>query len=187
MGIAQRLAAALAEDGSSGATFLAEAVSYGVDELGFAPDAWVHELVRGVLGAGYPAPTRMLVHLEQVLERYIVTVTGSAPGPAGRFQVFGTEGGAAAMAYVFKTLRENHLVGPDDAIAIATPVFTPYLQIPILEEFGFRVVGLRSAHNAPYRFDDQFLAQLLDPSIKVFFLINPGNPDSRSIRPEKLA
>jgi len=185
-GIARRLADELAADGSGGATFLAEAVAYGSDELGFTADDWVDELVRGVLGAGYPSPTRMLTHLEQVLERYIVTVTDSPPGPPGRFQVFGTEGGAAAMAYVFKTLQENHLVGPGDAIAIATPVFTPYLQIPILEDFGFRVVELRSAHNSPYRFDDQFLAQLLDPSIKVFFLINPGNPDSRSISPEKL-
>jgi aspartate 4-decarboxylase len=56
----------------------------------------------------------------------------------------------------------------------------------VLESFGFRVVELRAAHNAPYRFDDAFLEQLLDPTIKVFFVVNPGNPDSRAIRPEKL-
>ena len=67
-----------------------------------SPTRGSHELVRAVLGAGYPTPTRMLPHLEQVLERYLVDVTGSDPGPPGRFHVFGTEGGAAAMAYVFR-------------------------------------------------------------------------------------
>ena len=185
-GIARRITDALAGDEGLGSRFLAAAIDFGVTELGFEPDAWVHELVRAILGAGYPTPTRMLHHLEQVMERYLVDVTGSEPGPPGRFHVFGTEGGAAAMAYVFKTLQANHIVKPGDAIAITTPIFTPYLQIPVLESFGFRVVALRAAHSAPYRFDDAFLEQLLDPTIKVFFVVNPGNPDSRAIRPEKL-
>jgi aspartate 4-decarboxylase len=185
-GIARRITDANAGEDDIGSRFLAAAIDFGIEELGFEPDAWVHELVRGILGAGYPMPTRMLHHLEVVMERYLVDVTGSDPGPPGRFHVFATEGGAAAMAYVFKTLQANHIVKPGDAIAITTPIFTPYLQIPALESFGFRVVELRAAHNAPYRFDDAFLEQLLDPTIKVFFVVNPGNPDSRAIRPEKL-
>ncbi len=185
-GIAGRLAASLAGDTSMGAQFLSTAVAYGIDELGFEADPWVGELTRAVLGAGYPSPTRMLAHLERVMERYITTVAGSPPAPAGRILVFGTEGGAAAMAYVFRTLQENHIVAPGDKLAITTPIFTPYLQIPVLEDFGFEVAELRSAHNAPHRFGDGFLEQLLDPAIKVFFVVNPGNPDSRAIRPEKL-
>ena len=139
----------------------------------------------GILGAGYPTPTRMLHHLEQVMERYLVDVTGSDPGPPGRFHVFGTEGGAAAMAYVFKTLQANHIVKPGDAIAITTPIFTPYLQIPVLESFGFRVVGLRRPQRAvPLR--RRLPRSAARPDIKVFFVVNPGNPDSRAIRPEKL-
>ncbi|TQM61965.1 bifunctional aspartate transaminase/aspartate 4-decarboxylase [Humibacillus xanthopallidus] len=185
-GLHDRLLQCLAADGSEGAGFLADAVAYAVSELGVEPDAFVHELVRGVLGAGYPAPTRMLTQLERILERYLVTMTGAGEGQPGAYQVFATEGGAAAMAYVFRSLRENHVIGPDDAVAIATPVFTPYLQIPVLAQFGVRVVEVPSAHNAPHRFDDGFLDRLLDPSIKVFFVINPGNPDTRAIRPEKL-
>jgi aspartate 4-decarboxylase len=185
-GIAARLDATLLADGGAGAAFLRDAIRFGVDELGFDPDAWVHELVRAVLGAGYPSPTRMLTHLELVLERYLVTYTSSEPAPAGTYRIFATEGAAAAMAYVFRSLQENHIVAPGDAVALATPVFTPYLQIPILEDFGFRVVELASAHNAPYRFEDGFLEQLLDPTIKVFFVINPGNPDSRAITPERM-
>ncbi|HEY6532940.1 MAG TPA: hypothetical protein VIY72_11580, partial [Acidimicrobiales bacterium] len=155
-GLADRLHQTLAGPiaaGSKGSAFLAEAVAYGVDELGFDPDAWVSELVNGALGAGYPTPTRMLTHLEQVVERYMVTVLGAHERTPGTHQLFATEGGAAAMAYVFNTLRENHIVGPGDAIAMATPIFTPYLQIPVLEEFGFRVVEIPASHNVDHRFE----------------------------------
>jgi aspartate 4-decarboxylase len=185
-GIAGRLATRLADDPGPGARFLEEAVRFGTDELGFDPDPWVHELVGAILGAGYPSPTRMLVHLERVLERYLVVACGLDIDAPGRFRVFGTEGGAAAMAYVFRTLRENHLIGPGDAIAMATPVFTPYLQIPVLEEFGLRVVELPAPHDGADRFTDEFLERLLEPSIKVFFVINPGNPDTRAFPLERL-
>lgn len=185
-GIADRLERHLADDDTQGARFLVDAIAFGVEQLGFDADRWVGELVDATLGAGYPTPTRMLHHLEQVVERYLVAVTGAPPGPAGTYHVFGTEGGAAAMAYVFRTLQENHLVAPGDAIAIATPIFTPYLQIPVLEDFGFRVVELPSAHNTSYRFGDEVLERLLDPAVKAFIVVNPGNPDSRAIRPEKL-
>ncbi|MER7070561.1 bifunctional aspartate transaminase/aspartate 4-decarboxylase [Terrabacter sp. NPDC000476] len=185
-GLHDRLLHSLRADGSEGAVFLSHALAYAVDDLGLPGDAFVHELVRAVLGAGYPAPTRMLTLLERVLERYLVAMAGAPDGPPGTYQVFATEGGAAAMAYVFRSLRENHLIGPGRAVAVATPVFTPYLQIPVLEDFGVRVVEVQAAHNTPYRFDDGFLEQLTDPAIAVFFVVNPGNPDTRAIRPEKL-
>jgi aspartate 4-decarboxylase len=185
-GLADRVRGQLADDPSAGSRFLAEAICFGIDQLGFDPDAWVHELVRAVLGAGYPSPTHMLHHLELVMERYLIAVTGADPAPPGTYRIFGTEGGAAAMAYVFRSLRENRVVRPGDKLAIATPIFTPYLQIPVLEDFGFDVVELRAAHNVPYRFDEDVLDQLLDPTIKVFMVVNPGNPDSRAIRPERL-
>ena len=167
----------LAGDGTSARAFLAEAIDFGVERARVrARRVGRTSWCAAILGAGYPTPTRMLHHLEQVMERYLVDVTGSDPGPPGRFHVFGTEGGAAAMAYVFRTLQANHIVKPGDAIAITTPIFTPYLQIPVLESFGFRVVELRAAHNAPYRFDDAFLEQLLDPTIKVVLRRQPRQP-----------
>ncbi len=186
-GIAERLATALADDPAPGARFLLAAVSFARDELGFAADPWVAELVRGVLGAGYPSPNRMLRHVERVLEAYLVDMTGAAAGPPGRYRVFGTEGGAAAMAYVFRTLQENRLLRRGDRIAIATPTFTPYLQIPTLEDFGFDVVELHAAHDVGYRFDEHVLDGLRDPTVKAFFVVNPGNPDSRAISPARLA
>ncbi|WP_407342739.1 bifunctional aspartate transaminase/aspartate 4-decarboxylase [Pengzhenrongella phosphoraccumulans] len=185
-GIAARLTEYLRAEESPGASFLAGALDHGVVTFGFEPDAWVHELVRATLGDGYPSPNRILAHIERVLERYLVEVTGAEDAPPGTYQVFGTEGGAAAMAYVFRSLRENGVIRPGDKVAIATPVFTPYLQVPVLEGFGLDVVAIHAAHNVSARFTDGVLDGLLDPAIKVFFLVNPGNPDTRAVRPERL-
>jgi len=184
----ERLLANLAEDtrDDMGTAFLRQAVDFAVAELGFEPDAWVHELVRSVLGFGYPSPNRFQAHLEKVAERYILGFTGTPMDDDHRFDVFATEGGAAAMTYIFTTLQVNELVGPGDAVAVATPTYTPYLQIPVLERIGFDVVEIKAVAHQPHRFDAGALDVLRDPRIKVFFLINPGNPDSRAVRPERL-
>ena len=185
-GIADRLLEA-ADDGSAGGTLLAEAIAYCQQEFDHRPDALVHELVHGVLGAGYPSPPRVLRHVERILQRYLLTVIGSPFAPAGTYKVFATEGGAAAMSYLFRTLRENELVAPGDKIAIATPIFTPYLQIPVLEDFGLDVVELASDPHHPDRFGEDPFEQLRDPAIKAFFIVNPGNPDSRALPAARLA
>ena len=80
------------------------------------------------------------------------------------------------MAYVFTTLQENHIVAPGDKIAIATPIFTPYLQIPVLEDFGFEVVELRSAHNTSFRFDDGVPRPVARPGHQGVLRRQPGQP-----------
>lgn len=172
--------------GEAGAAFLRSAVEFAAAELDFDPDAWVHELVRSVLGFGYPSPNRMQPHLEQVAERYVLGFTGSPVDEDHRFDIFATEGGAAAMTYIFTTLVVNEIVGPGDAVAVATPTYTPYLQIPVLRRIGFDVIEVKAAAHQPYRFGEGVLDVLRNPRIKVFFLINPGNPDSRAVRPERL-
>ncbi len=117
-GIDARLRAALAAEPSDAGDFLLRAVDFAVAELGYGGDAWVHELVKAVLGAGYPSPNRMLEQLENVVEHYyLVTMAGIEPGEQDRFELFATEGGAAAMSYVFASLKANELVGPGDAVA----------------------------------------------------------------------
>ena len=49
----------------------ASAIDYGVDELGFDADAFVHELVDAIIGDNYPVPDRMLVHCETIVARYL--------------------------------------------------------------------------------------------------------------------
>ena len=51
---------ARARRGTPGIAFLAAAVSYAHDALGISDNAFMHELVQGVLGCNYPEPVRML-------------------------------------------------------------------------------------------------------------------------------
>src|SRR3954465_1052613 len=61
-GIAGRLTAWLAKQaGMPGVSFLSEMVAFAVETFGFAPDAFVHELVDSIIGDNYPVPDRMLV------------------------------------------------------------------------------------------------------------------------------
>lgn len=184
-GIATRLRDATA-GGTPGDELLTEAIEYCAREFNHDPDALVLELTRGVLGAGYPSPPRLLPHIERIMQRYLLTVIGSPFAPAGSYKIFGTEGGAAGMAYLFRTLRENALVAPGDKLAIATPIFTPYLQIPVLEGFGFKVVELAADRHSADRFSEITFDQLRDPAVKAFIIVNPGNPDSRALPAARL-
>ena len=184
VGVAKRLIDSVS--GQQGGALLTEAIEYCGREFDYDPDALVHELLRGVLGVGYPAPPRMMPHVERIMQRYLLTAIGSPFAPTGSYHIFGTEGGAAGMAYLFRSLRENSLLGPGDKIAMATPVFTPYLQIPVLAGFGFDVVEL-AAEGGAHRFGEEIFEGLRDPAVKAFFIINPGNPDSRALPPARLA
>ena len=53
----------------------------------------------------------------------------------GEFDVFAVEGGTAAMTYIFNTMRENHLIKAGDTIALGMPIFTPYIEIPRLNDY----------------------------------------------------
>jgi aspartate 4-decarboxylase len=196
-GVADRLHAHLAHKsvaGQPGAALLGTVVDHGVDSLGFDADAWVGELVLGILGDRYPQPHRMLDHVERLVHEYLVVTHGIArsatdagSGHAGRFRLFATEGAAAAMSYCFQSLRRNGLLGPGDKVAVATPVFSPYLQIPHMAEFGFEIVHVQADEGAGWRYPMAEMAKLLDPGVKAFFVVNPGNPGTRSLDADELA
>lgn len=182
-GISGRLQAFLDHHGAApGAVLLRRAVDYGLHELGFDADAFVHELTDAALGDTYPEPDRMLVHAERVVERYLAKVMCDDQPPPGRFDLFAVEGGTAAMCYVFASLLENHLLHRGDAIALGTPIFTPYLELPKLDDFGFETVEVCQDERADGRRLWQYSAaeieKLADPRIKAFILVNPSNPAS---------
>jgi aspartate 4-decarboxylase len=187
-GMDERLAAYLDEHRDHpGAETLGAVVDLGVEKLGFERNAWVGELAVGMLGDRYPWPHRMLAHVEQLLHLYLtVTHLGPTP-PEGRFRLFGTEGGAGAMSYVFQSLQRNGLLVPGDSIAIGTPIFSPYLQIPMLAEFGFDMVYIRADEKRDWRYPANELGKLRDPKVKAFFIVNPGNPGTRAMGAEELA
>ena len=101
--------------------------------------------------------------------------------PVGRFDLFATEGGTAAMGYIFTTLKENKLLHPGDNIALGTPIFTPYLEIPHLNDYELMEVEVMRDENDDWQCAQGELEKLADPNVKAFFLVNPSNPPSVSI------
>ena len=72
------------------------------------------------------------------------------------------------MCYVFKSLIENRLLRRGDTIALGTPIFTPYLEMPHLERL--RVQDRRdrperdgSDGRHTWQYPDEEIAKLADP------------------------
>ena len=148
-----------------------------MSELGFDADAFVHELTDAVIGDNYPEPDRILVHAEQVVQRYLAKTMCDGRPPAGRLDLFAVEGGTAAMCYVFDTLRENRLLRHGDTIALGTPIFTPYLELPRLEAYGFSTVEIVQSEMADghhtWQYSDAEIDKLADPAHQG---VLPGQP-----------
>lgn len=174
-----------------GMDFLENAVEYGIRTQGFEPDAWVHELVDGIIGDNYPVPDRMLRHMEESVNDYI-NLEVYRDKDIGKLDLFPTEGATAAMCYIFDTLIANSLLRPGDKIAILVPIFTPYLEIPQLPRYHLDTVEIHAstldevgAHT--WQYPQSELEKLKDPDIKALFVVNPSNPPSVSIDVDSLS
>jgi aspartate 4-decarboxylase len=167
-------------------------VRYATETLAFDADAFVYELVDGIIGDQYPSPDRMLVHAEKIVHEYLLAEMSAGRRPAVKFDLFAVEGGTAAMCYIFDSLVANHLVKRGDKVALATPTFTPYIEIPQLEQFGLRIVEIQASEVADengrhtWQYPDSEIDKLADPDIKVAFFVNPSNPPSTAIRQETM-
>ena len=107
--------------------------------------------------------------------------------PKDGLDLFAVEGGTAAMAYIFNSLKENKIIAKGDRIAIGTPIFTPYLEIPKLNDYQLEEVLIEADSNQGWQYPESELRKLEDPSIKAFFLVNPSNPPSVKMSDEGLA
>ena len=184
-GIAGRLAAWLGTHSDMpGASFLSAMVPFAVKTFGFEPDAFVHELVDSIIGDNYPVPDRMLVHNERIAHEYLMWAMCGDPRPSGKFDLYAVEGGTAAMCYIFKSLKANRLLRPGDTIALGTPIFTPYIEMPHLEDYALNVVKIEAPQENRFQFTDTELQKLEDPKIKAFFVVNPGNPTGVALSKE---
>lgn len=167
-----------------GTAFLKASVAYVRDCLGLSAADFLHEMACGILACNYPVPDRMLKLSEHICNAYLMQeMTGNVP-VTGRIETFATEGGTAAMTYIFNTLKANRLVRPGDKVAIARPIFTPYLEIPELEDYGLEPVYLDASAESKWQIPSSELDKLLDPAVKAFFLVNPSNPPSVQISAE---
>ena len=184
-GIAKRLEAWLTKQAAMpGAFFLTAMVLFAVNKFGFEPDAFVHELVDSIIGDNYPVPDRMLLHNERIVHEYLMWAMCGNPRPSGKFDLYAVEGGTAAMCYIFKSLKLNRLLRPGDTIALGTPIFTPYIEMPHLEDYALNVVNIAAPQENRFQFTDAELKKLEDPKIKAFFVVNPGNPSGMALSKE---
>lgn len=170
-----------------GADLLAGTFDFGLRDLGFDPDAYAHELADAIIGDNYPVPDRMLVHAERIVHEFLVKEMCDGHAPKGKFDIFAVEGGTAAMCYIFSTLKANAILNKGDTIAIGTPIFTPYIEFPHIEEFSLKVVNIEQSSTAPdgrhtWQYPEEEIRKLENPKIKAFFVVNPSNPPSYAIR-----
>jgi aspartate 4-decarboxylase len=187
VGIAGRLEAWLKKHADMpGAEFLGALVPWATKKFGFDADKFVHELVDSIIGDNYPVPDRMLLHNEQIVHEYLQWAMCGQPRPKGRFHLYAVEGGTAAMCYIFKSMKTNRLLNAGDTIALGTPIFTPYLEMPHLEDYDLKVVNVQAKQENRWQFDDVELKKLLDPAVKAFFLVNPGNPSAVALSKETI-
>ncbi|MBS0319388.1 MAG: bifunctional aspartate transaminase/aspartate 4-decarboxylase [Proteobacteria bacterium] len=159
-----------------GASFLKALVPWAVKKFGFNADAFVHELVDSIIGDHYPVPDRMLVHNERIVHEYLQWAMCGEPRPKGTFKLYAVEGGTAAMCYIFKSLKSNRILNPGDTIALGTPIFTPYIEMAHLEDYGLKFVEVAAKQEVKFQYPQEELDKLLDPKVKAFFVVNPGNP-----------
>ena len=172
---------------AAGADLLMESINYGTINLGFEADAWVHELVDGIIGDNYPVPDRMLVQLEQIVHAYLIQEMCNNDSPPGKYDLFAVEGGTAAMCYIFDSLIANKLLSIGDKIALMVPTFTPYLEIPHLARYNFEIVRINALEmdergDHTWQYTKPEIDKLADPSIKSLYIVNPSNPPSVAIK-----
>ncbi|MFH8841117.1 bifunctional aspartate transaminase/aspartate 4-decarboxylase [Streptomyces sp. NPDC017868] len=166
-----------------GIELLRNCVEYAVERFGFDKDAFVHELTDSTIGDNYPVPDRILAHTEQIVRGYVHDEMFDKRPPAGNLSLFATEGGTAAMCYVFDSLTKNGILKKGDRIALMVPVFTPYIEIPELDTYEFDVVTVNASSFAEtgvreWRYPTEEVAKLADPSVRLVCVVNPSNPPS---------
>lgn len=175
-----------------GIRFLSDAFDYLINNRNADPDGLAHEWAEGVIGDQYPVPDRILKYTEEFVQDYLHQEMNANHEPLdAKFDLFATEGGTAAMCYIFDSLQQNYLLNKGDKIALFVPIFTPYIEIPELYRFDFDILEIHADtldkegyHTWQYRAED--IDKLKDKSVKAAFIVNPSNPPSYAMNQETL-
>ena len=185
-GIAVRLREFItAHNGCKGAELINGAFTYLVAK-GAEPDDLALEWAEAVIGDQYPTPDRILRHTEVLVQDYLAQEMGGKGCDEMKFDLFACEGGTAGMCYAFDSLQQNYLLRKGDKIALMTPIFTPYIEIPHLARFNFDVVEI-SANRVDqngyhtWQYTDDEIDKLRDKNVKLLCLVNPSNPPSYTL------
>lgn len=155
----------------------------------------LHDLLLSTIGCFYPVPPQLQPHLNFISQDFmydLVMGTNTGGNEEGHklkptdFEFFATEGAAAGILYVFNTLKENYLLKPGDTIAIITPIFSPYLEMPRLADYDLNIVELKGNPEKNYSLDDDEINKLRDKKVKGLFMVNPSNPGAYSLPKENI-
>ncbi|MSL46722.1 bifunctional aspartate transaminase/aspartate 4-decarboxylase [Escherichia coli] len=168
---------------SPGATLLKGTYEYLVTEKGVDENELVYEWAEGVIGDQYPVPDRILKYTEMLVRDYLDQELCDNQPPEGIFDLFATEGGTAAMCYIFDSLQQNFLLNKGDKIILFAPVFSPYIEIPEQARYLFNVIEIKALKMTKdgyhtWQYQEKDLDVLKDPSMKAAFITNPNNPPS---------
>lgn len=175
-----------------GAKLLEQTYNYMLMQHAVDPDSLVHEWAESVIGDQYPVPDRILQFTEMLVCDYLNQEMCDNRPPRGAFDLFATEGGTAAMCYIFDSLQENFLLNKGDGIVLMVPAFTPYIEIPQLSRYRFKVTELHANRMNKdglhlWQYSDEDIDRLKNPAIKALFVTNPSNPPSYTLSPETMA
>ena len=156
---------------------LKNSIDYAINKYKFDKDEFVYEMVDAALGDYYPMPSRIFPCMEKIVIDYLAKVlTTDNKLPKGHYDLFATEGATAAMIYIFNSLKVNHIVEPGDSIGILTPIFSPYLEIPVLHDFQLMEILVEGKEELKWQIPDSEIEKLKNPKIKAIYLVNPANP-----------
>lgn len=186
-GIAKRFEMFLEKHKSeNGANLLKQTYEYFLKKKNAEPDRLVHEWAEAIVGDQYPMPDRILEYCEMIVEDYLIQELCDHQPVNLKYDLFATEGGTAAMCYIFDSLQENFLIKKGDKVALMTPIFTPYIEIPELERFSFNVTNIQASEMDEnglhtWQYPDSEIDKLKDKSIKVLYIVNPSNPPSYTL------
>ncbi|GMG83982.1 aspartate 4-decarboxylase [Paralimibaculum aggregatum] len=174
------------DEGIPPARTLSDAVEFAIGKFGFDADAFLHELTDSIIGDNYPVPDRALHHNEIITHEYLMWAMCAGHRPDMKFDLYPVEGGTAAMCYIFKALKNQRLLNAGDTIALGTPIFTPYLEMPELEDYGLHCIRVNAEQEDKFQLTEEDLTALEDPKVKALFMVNPGNPSAAAMDPDAI-
>jgi aspartate 4-decarboxylase len=168
--------------------------------VGLSHNAILHDSVQSTLGCFYPTPPRCHHHVRLIVQEYMYNLVMKPSADEKKrkekfeglrmkptdFDFFLTEGAAAGIMYVLNTLSKNYLVNPHEKIALITPIFSPYMEMPYLQEYNEQIVRLKGNPDKDFSLDDDEINKLKDRGIKALFMVNPSNPGSYSLSKDNI-
>lgn len=174
---------------NAGTRFWKEILNLDDEILGMQSENFVSKACDAIIGDNYPSPVKCIDVCRSPLKTFFKKKIFKKDNLD--FDVFPTEGGAAGICYIFHTLMKTKMLERGDKIALFLPTFAPYVEIPRLPDYDFKIVPIRASkkkiqNHIEYYYPDSELEKLLDKDIKVGFIVNPSNPNSNALNFENL-